>query len=716
MRSKPKWLKRLVVVVVVVLVLFLVAGAVVLIFGPGWMRKTVEGEGFRAMLSREVSKSMKVDGEFAPLKLEGWTAVTDSYTSTGWPGEAIGALDAHGIRGTFNPAGVLKSQWLLSLIMVEEGRFVLRNPDDALKRHPVPGKKPWYAALMPRFFHINWIECAKADVEFPLGSITGGLRSVHLGATMIAQDFVYYVKDGNLEFPGFPRFAVDALKIYVTRSMVQVDYGYLRATDGETGLLQLSGRMGQREDKSIQVKLEADGLGIGAFLPEEVRPLLSGRVTGGIDYKTDEHGENAAGSGALTWTGAGLGNWGPLTDAARVPGRPDLSSINAETVKLVYTVKGGVFSVNDLDFLAAGKVRMKGAVSYDLKNKSGKLDVVLKEMPISVWLPAELKTLTDAMIEGNVQWQGSVKEWQQSSASGQLDFGGASVENPVRSIASMGTHSPRFPTAVTLEKASLGFKYIDRVLHAERLVLDAPGFFRVNGSGSWGLDDRLAVDIQFAFPALESWLPASLTKKLQGNLSGHVRWASPRLRLGDGSGEGSLSLEKTVLRDFKFQEFIARFLKDDAWLALDFSQVKLDWRRVSGGIEAQNIDFFAPDHVGLTGSLRIGEGSELSGKLQVGLAAKALTWLPGATETIFTRSAHGLHWAEVELSGTMQEPKQDLVPRMVKEITRHPLALAELAVRGVSWWLGDELGTAPGSKKKVDPPAKPKRFTPRMRD
>ena len=106
-------------------------------------------------------------------------------------------------------------------------------------------------------------------------------------------------------------------------------------------------------------------------------------------------------------------------------------------MKLVYTVKGDVFSVNDLDFLAAGKVRMTGAVSYDLKNKSGKLDVVLKEMPISVWLPAELKTLTDAMIEGNVQWQGSVKEWQQSSASGQLDFGGASVENPVRSIASI---------------------------------------------------------------------------------------------------------------------------------------------------------------------------------------------------------------------------------------------------------------------------------------
>ncbi len=54
------------------------------------MKYFVESKAGQRIASSGLSRAIKVDGQFAPLKLDHWTIVTDSFTSTGWPGEAIG--------------------------------------------------------------------------------------------------------------------------------------------------------------------------------------------------------------------------------------------------------------------------------------------------------------------------------------------------------------------------------------------------------------------------------------------------------------------------------------------------------------------------------------------------------------------------------------------------------------------------------------------------
>jgi len=716
MASKRRWLKRLLIVLGILILLLAIAGIVVFIKGPDWLKSTVASDGFRQMLSREVSKALKVEGEFAPLTLEGWTAKTASYESTGEPGQAIGALNAYGIEGTFVPAGVLKSQWLLSLIKVERGEFVLREPNDALKKPEKKGPKPWYAFLMPAEFHVDWIDCPEADVKFPLGGVTGGLKSVQLGATMIGRNFQYYVKNGELSFPGYAPLQVDALGIYVTRNVVEVQYGYLRAPKGDGGKLSLSGRMGQRSDKSIDAKVTVEEFGLEPFLPKEVRPYLSGKITGDFSYRVDKTGQNANGEGKLSWTGAGLGDWGPLEDAARVPGRSDLTKLKDQKVELNYTLEDNLFKIPELGFEAAGKVRFSTSVEYDLKNATGKLNAKLQDMPVSVWLPKELQTLTNAMIQGNVEWQGSVEDWESSTASGNLDFGGATVENPVTTIASLGKYAPRFPSKVDLTEAKLAFGYDKRTLEAKNLILHARDFFEVEGSGSWDEADRLDVDVKFRFPSVDSWLPPVLGKQLGGTLRGQVKWSAPRVDLVEGRGNGTLALDGGTLHDFEFQQVVARFLKDDSWLTLEFDRMELDWRRSGDAIEVSRLDFFAPERAGLRGSVRVAESGAVSGTVKVGLVASALEWLPDATTTIFDESSDGLHWATVQLSGTTDHLKEDLVQRVIDQVKKHPLALAGLVAKGISWWLGDELGTAPKIDGEIEgDPQQEKREKPQER-
>ena len=136
------WARRLLWVAVP---LALVAGATVAL-APLWLPRLAEHwaakEGFRGMLSREVSKSMKVEGQFAPLALRDWRVRTESFESEGMPGEAIGLLNVYGIEGEFDPAGGWDRAWRVNWIRAERGRVALRKPDDSKNIVAPKGKTP----------------------------------------------------------------------------------------------------------------------------------------------------------------------------------------------------------------------------------------------------------------------------------------------------------------------------------------------------------------------------------------------------------------------------------------------------------------------------------------------------------------------------------------------------------------------------------------------
>ena len=246
-------------------------------FLPGIISRWVAGPDFNRMLSQAVSHALKVEGSFGPLELQPDLSVTaQSFTSKGWPGQAIGALNTGHAQGSFDVSGLLVGEWRVPLINIDKAEFLLVNPNDALKaKDPVIPPKPWYAFALPSRFSCGWIACPDASIALPFGASSVRGVGQQLGAMMIGQNFKYFGRGGELLYPDYPAMAVDAFEVYVTREVIDIGYLYLREPASPRSNLQLAVRLGQHADKSIRASASIDSLDINPFLPAEVYWLLS---------------------------------------------------------------------------------------------------------------------------------------------------------------------------------------------------------------------------------------------------------------------------------------------------------------------------------------------------------------------------------------------------------------------------------------------------------
>jgi hypothetical protein len=97
--------------------------------------------------------------------------------------------------------------------------------------------------------------------------------------------------------------------------------------------------------------------------------------------------------------------------------------------------------------------------------------------------------------------------------------------------------------------------------------------------------------------------------------------------------------------------------------------------------------------------LHIAPDGTMAGTILAGLPESSLHWLPDSTKTVFARSEDGLYWCTIKVYGTEHKPEADFTVQVLRQLEKHPAAMAELAARGISWWLGDILHTAAGEEK-----------------
>lgn len=545
-------------------------------FLPGMLAGWVAGPQFNRLVSQAVGNALKVDGRFGTLSLQPDLSVTaEGFTSTGWPGQAIGGLDTGRATGWFDPWAMFEGKWSVPRIDVERATFRLVPPNNALKKNdPVPPPKPWYAFLMPSEFQCGWIDCPDMTIELPVGNTTVRGANLQIGAMMIDRNFKYFGRGGVLDYPGYARFAIDALEVYVTRQVIDIGYLYLREPESPKSNLSLKVRLGQQQDKSIDAAAKIDSLALGPLLPSDIARVLSGRLSGDLTYKTDTTGGNATGGGTLRVDNALLANWDYLDGLAARANNPALRRLAFRNVSLDYALSGDTFSVSNLS--------VSGREQIDLR-----------------------------------------------------------------------------------------------------------------GSGTWNMTtDTATVALSASRIPLRAYLPAKISEGMSGELSGQANWAWRGTDILKGRGGGTLRLSGADLRDFQFQKFLSRFLKDKSYDNLPLQRASLRWQQDNKGLRVDQIDVTSNGLAGLRGAVQISDHGRLSGTVYAGLPAASLRWLPDATKTVFGREENGLYWCTIKIWGTERKPETDITEQILKQLDRHPLAMAGLALRGLSWWLGDALGTA----------------------
>jgi hypothetical protein len=193
---------------------------------------------------------------------------------------------------------------------------------------------------------------------------------------------------------------------------------------------------------------------------------------------------------------------------------------------------------------------------------------------------------------------------------------------------------------------------------------------------------------------LKNWLPPNVSAQFSGTLNGHATVAMRKWKFGDGAYGGDVRLIDGELQYTSVQSMLARFLNQRSLLIVPLTQMQFSWKFDQANVNVSGIDMRAGNDLGVQGDFAIDGDKRLSGLLWVGTKPEYLKWLPGAEKDVFIRNDSGLVWAHVKLSGTTKKPGQDLSSQVVRQFTRHPLALVGLGFKAASWYVGNWFGAA----------------------
>jgi hypothetical protein len=205
-----------------------------------------------------------------------------------------------------------------------------------------------------------------------------------------------------------------------------------------------------------------------------------------------------------------------------------------------------------------------------------------------------------------------------------------------------------------------------------------------------GKDKSIDLRANFSQVPIRSWLPAEWKEHLAGNAFGDLHWAGKDPKLESSSGEGSLRVSDGRIDDLPVLEKLAELAQKKSFehLALNDCSLRFGWKYPK--IDIKNIAIEERGKFRIEGEISIDQ-RRLRGTIRLGLTREYLDWLPNPEE-VFSQKEGDYLWTNVRLSGTIDDPGQDLSPRIIELFKQSPGAYLGLLFRQFEAWLKKGFG------------------------
>jgi len=215
---------------------------------------------------------------------------------------------------------------------------------------------------------------------------------------------------------------------------------------------------------------------------------------------------------------------------------------------------------------------------------------------------------------------------------------------------------------------------------------------KIRGEGTAGIGRNRSIDFSANFESvpIRDWLPEKWKKHLSGSGFGAVHWVGENPKLENSSGEGSLRVQGGRADNLPFLEKLAELAHEKSFEHLELTDCSLNFAWRYPRIEVKDIALEQKAKFRVEGAISI-DRRALNGTIQVGINRRHLDWLPNPEE-IFSRHQGNYLWTTVHLSGTIDQPKQDLSPRIIELFKESPGAYLELLFRQFESWLKQTFG------------------------
>jgi hypothetical protein len=216
------------------------------------------------------------------------------------------------------------------------------------------------------------------------------------------------------------------------------------------------------------------------------------------------------------------------------------------------------------------------------------------------------------------------------------------------------------------------------------------GFIRAKGTAGTREDKRIKFELKFEKLPVNKWLPASWRDHVTGFAAGDLNWSGEKPKLEMSQIRASLRVKDGRINQLPFLQKLSVITGKKSIEQLELSEcsAELDWN--SPRVEIKNIAIEDKGKFRIEGALSIREKS-LGGAIQLGLAREYLEWLP-RPEEVFAKEKAGYLWTTIRLSGTIDQPEQDLSPRVIAVLKESPGAFLGLTFRLIGDWLKDAFG------------------------
>jgi hypothetical protein len=214
----------------------------------------------------------------------------------------------------------------------------------------------------------------------------------------------------------------------------------------------------------------------------------------------------------------------------------------------------------------------------------------------------------------------------------------------------------------------------------------------IHAEGHAGIGKDKTVDVEASFDqvSIHAWLPTRWKQNLNGNASGKVHWGGENPKLESSFGEGTLSVRDGRIQNLPLLYKAAELARNKSIesLQLDDCSLGFTWRYPK--IDIKDVIIEQKGKFRIEGAIAV-DRRALHGTLRLGLTRRYLDWLP-SPEKVFNREQSGYLWTTVHLSGTIDEPKQDLSRRIIELFKQSPGAYLGLLFRQFEEWLKSTFG------------------------
>lgn len=162
-------------------------------------------------------------------------------------------------------------------------------------------------------------------------------------------------------------------------------------------------------------------------------------------------------------------------------------------------------------------------------------------------------------------------------------------------------------------------------------------------------------------------LPADWRQRLTGKVE-----SAFTVRSGSSTPtvKGHLQIDQGILTALPILDKLAAYSQSLRFRTLTLHAAECDYEWSGDRIVLTNVKLGSEGLARMEGKItftRSGPGAPylLNGDFQVGLAPGTLAQIPGAEEDVFAPGDRGLLWAPMHLSGTLDDPKEDLSERLM---------------------------------------------------